>query len=57
MKKEAEKKGILARLTGKKKASQSPCCGGFVVEKIPEEKNEDDKGKDAPKEKRNSCCG
>ncbi|NLB52200.1 MAG: hypothetical protein GX808_04590 [Syntrophomonadaceae bacterium] len=37
MKKENEKKGILERLTGGKKANKSSCCGGFRIEEIPEE--------------------
>jgi hypothetical protein len=42
MKNEDEKKGLFARLTGKKKASQNPCCGGFVVEEVPEEENKNE---------------
>ncbi|MCX6572272.1 MAG: hypothetical protein NT006_12795 [Candidatus Aminicenantes bacterium] len=57
MKNEDEKKGLFARLTGRNNTKKSPCCGSFVIEEIPEEKKEDDKGKDSPKEKRNSCCG
>ena len=57
MKNEDEKKGLFARLTGKGKASQSPCCGGFVIEEVPEEEKKDKNEKDSPKVKRNSCCG
>lgn len=57
MKKEREKKGLLARLTGHKKPKQSPCCGGFVVEEVPETEDSQKNPTDPSKPKKNSCCG
>lgn len=57
MKNEEEKKGLLARLTGRKKPKPSPCCGGFVVEEVPEKEGGQKNPSDPPKPKKNSCCG
>lgn len=57
MKSEEGKKGLLARLTGRKKPKKSPCCGGFVVEEIPDKKGPEGNPADQPKPKKNSCCG
>jgi hypothetical protein len=57
MKTKEEKKGLLARLTGRKKPKQSPCCGGFVVEEIPEKESGQKGPSDQPKPKKSSCCG
>ena len=39
MENKKEKKGIFSRLTGGAKPKKSPCCGGFVLEEIPEKKS------------------
>ncbi|HOW85746.1 MAG TPA: hypothetical protein P5119_01125 [Candidatus Aminicenantes bacterium] len=57
MKNEGEKKGLLARLTGRKKPKQSPCCGGFVVETVPDKEGTKENAADSPKPKKKSCCG
>ncbi len=57
MENKKEKKGIFSRLTGGAKPKKSPCCGGFVLEEIPEEKKESGKEPHSPKDKNGSCCG
>jgi len=51
MKKE-EKKGMFGRIFGNKE-KKSSCCN-LEIEEIPEENN---KEKDEPENKNNSCCG
>ncbi|OQB56434.1 MAG: hypothetical protein BWX98_01819 [Candidatus Aminicenantes bacterium ADurb.Bin147] len=57
MENKKEKKGIFSRLTGGAKPKKSPCCGGFVLEEIPEEKKESGKEPHSPKDENGSCCG
>jgi hypothetical protein len=54
---EDEKKGLLSRLTGRKKTKKSPCCGGFVVEEVPETEGTQKDPTNPPKPEKNSCCG
>ena len=58
MKNENEKKGLLARLLGRNKAGKGacPCCGGLVIEEVPEDKVEDKESEKSPKSKGPSCC-
>lgn len=57
MKAKEEKKGLLARLAGRKKPKQSPCCGGFVVEEVTEREDLQKGSPNPPQPKKNSCCG
>lgn len=56
MENKKEKKGIFSRLTGGVKPKKSPCCGGFVIEEIPEGKKENEKKPHSPKDEKDSCC-
>lgn len=47
----------LANLTGPKIPRRSSCCGGFVVEEVPEKESGPNVPSDPPKPKKNSCCG
>ncbi|WP_169717566.1 hypothetical protein SPSIL_046720 [Sporomusa silvacetica DSM 10669] len=55
MSKETEKKGFFERLLGGNKDKKGSCCGGFEIEEIPDE-NENNKGKETPKDKKGNCC-
>lgn len=59
MNNEDEKKGLLARLIGriKSKKGPCPCCGGLVIEEVPEDKKEDKESENSPKGGGPSCCG
>ena len=54
MKDENEKKGLFVRLAGKGK--KNSCCCNIEVEEIPEENKDDQKEKEAKKDKGSSCC-
>ncbi len=59
MKNDNGKKGLLARLLGKNKAGKGPCpcCGGLVIEEVPEDRKEDGESEKPSKDKGPSCCG
>ncbi len=58
MKNETEKKGLFARLNANKKTKKSSCCCcNIELEEIPDEKVKNEKEKEPPKDKGNSCCG
>lgn len=58
MNEKAEKKGLFKRLIKTNTAKKSPCCGGFVVEEVPEgEGVQKGPTNSPPKPKKNSCCG
>lgn len=57
MDKKTEKKGLFERLIKTNTVKKSPCCGGFVVEEVPEKENGQKSPSDQPKPKKNSCCG
>ncbi len=59
MNNENEKKGLLARLIGRTKSKNGPCpcCGGLVIEEVPEDKKEDKESENQPKGRGPSCCG
>lgn len=57
MDEKTEKKGLFKRLIKTKTVKKSPCCGGFVVEEIPEKESGQKGPSDQPKPKKGSCCG
>lgn len=59
MKNENEKKGLLARLIGRNKSKKGPCpcCGGLVIEEVPEDEKKDKESERSSKGKGPSCCG
>ena len=55
MEEKKEKKGILGRLIKPRRPQKSPCCGGFVIEEVPDERpGTDDKGQPS-RPKKPSC--
>ncbi len=50
-----EKKGMFGRIFGNKE-KKSSCCN-IEIEEIAEENKDNNKGKEEPEDKKNSCCG
>ena len=57
MNEKAEKKGLFKRLIKTNTVKKSPCCGGFVVEEVPEQEIGQKNPSEQPKPKKNTCCG